>query len=215
MTDDPLVAVRRRALVLAGLFAAATFAGVALAVVVVRIGFDAAAELAIVLVIGGAAAALVFFVLRAVVFAMALRRVQREHPGGIAMLALRQVSLVPDLPAYLRSRGISGIERLIADRWAIALIDERGMSAWLPTPRPRELLLMDWAEIRGVDVAQVVNTVDRRTVQAVTVDIAPYTTPLVVLLGYASFGVMVRLTRAEMVAVIAQVNALRPPEETA
>jgi hypothetical protein len=136
--------------------------------------------------------------------ARALTRVTARHPDGLVFLARRQPSVVSDLAVYLGQRGISAD---VADRWLVALVDERGISAWSVGASPAELLLMPWSELGAIEVTDLESGGRDR---GIAVDVRPFETPLIVAVGYAAFGLTLALDRAGVAEVTALTNALRP-----
>lgn len=136
--------------------------------------------------------------------ALALRRVAAGHPGRIVFLGRRQPSVVSDLSVYLESRNISAD---VADRWLVAVIDDRGISAWSVGSTPAELLLIPWGELGTIEVTDV-ETGGRG--RGVAVDVRPFATPLVVSVGYSAFGVTASLSRDGVAEVCRLVNDQRP-----
>lgn len=138
--------------------------------------------------------------------AVALRRIAREHPGGLVFLAWRQPTLAPDLPAYLARKAITAD---VADRWVPALVDERGMSAWSPGMRPKELLLMEWSELGYIETRDFTQLQGRKRF-GIAVDVRPFPTPLIVLVGHSALGIQGAFDRAGTQAVCDAANAMRP-----
>jgi hypothetical protein len=136
--------------------------------------------------------------------ARALTRVTARHPDGLVFLARRQPSVVSDLAVYLGQRGISAD---VADRWLVALVDDRGISAWSLGSAPAELLLMPWSELGAIEVTDLESGGRDR---GIAVDVRPFETPLIVAVGYAAFGLTLALDRAGVAEVTALTNALRP-----
>ena len=134
----------------------------------------------------------------------ALKRVAAQHPDALVFLARRQPSLVSDLAVYLAQRGISAD---VADRWLVALVDGRGLSAWSVESSPAELLLMPWSELGAIEVTDLESG---RPGRGIAVDVRPFDTPLIVAIGYAAFGLTASLGRAGVAEVAALANGLRP-----
>ncbi len=137
----------------------------------------------------------------------ALKRVTAQHPDGLVFLARRQPSVVSDMAVYLGARGISAD---VADRWLVALVDDRGISAWSVGTSPAELLLMPWGELGSIEVCDLESGGRGR---GIAVDVRPFDTPLVVAIGYAAFGLTTSLDRAGVAEVAALTNGLRPVVE--
>ncbi len=134
----------------------------------------------------------------------ALKRVAELHPDDLVFLARRQPSVVSDLAIYLGQRGITAD---VADRWLVALVDGRGISAWSLGSAPAELLLMPWGELGAIEVTDVEAGGRGR---GIAVDVRPFDTPLIVTVGYAAFGLTAPLDRAGVAEVTALTNAMRP-----
>lgn len=138
--------------------------------------------------------------------AIALRRLERLHPDGLVLLAARQATLAPDLPAYMAAKGYTAD---VSRGWFAALIDDRGISAWSPGRRTQELLLMPWNEI-GAIAECTFTTMEGRSRRGISVDVAPYETPLIVTVGFAAFGVAAEFGRAGTAEVAATARTRRP-----
>lgn len=138
---------------------------------------------------------------------LALRRLAKQHPEGLVFLAERQATLAPDLPAYMAAKGYTAD---VSQGWFAALVDDRGITAWSSGPTPKQLLLMPWDEL-GAIAALEFTTVDGRSSRGISVDVAPYATPLVVTVGFAAFGVQTTFGPRGIAEVVAATNALRPP----
>ncbi len=136
--------------------------------------------------------------------ARALRRITASHPSGLVFLARRQPSVVSDLAVYLGARGITAD---VADRWLVALVDDRGISAWSLDQTPAELLLMPWGELGSIEVCDLESGGNAR---GIAVDVRPFDTPLIVAIGYAAFGLTSSLGRAGVAEVAECANRLRP-----
>jgi hypothetical protein len=136
----------------------------------------------------------------------ALRALGVRHPDAVVFLARRLPPVVSDLPAYLRSKGI---EVHIGDRWHPAFADHRGIAVCSAGSAPRELLLMEWAEIGDLEMVRTA-TVGGDFRWSVTVDVRPYDVPLTVDLGEASGIVTMALDETDTAAVVEAVAARRP-----
>jgi hypothetical protein len=136
--------------------------------------------------------------------ALALRRVTLDHPDGLVFLARRQPAIVSDLAEYLRAHDITAD---VADRWVIALVDDRGISAWGLGSHPEQLLLMTWDEIGPIEVTDLDSGAKDR---GVAVLVRPSTDPLVASIGYAAFGLTASVGRDAVAEITAKTNALRP-----
>jgi hypothetical protein len=132
----------------------------------------------------------------------ALRQVICENPRGAVFLARRQPALVSDLASYVTE---PEIYNLVSDSWVVASIDDRGMAAWSVGRNPRELLLMPWSEIGGVEQIRL-----ESGRPGVAVDVKPFPTPLVVSVGYAAYGYLGAFESRGVDEVVATANALRP-----
>lgn len=138
--------------------------------------------------------------------ARTMRAVALRHPGDVVFLARRLPPVVSDLPAYLKSKGL---ELQIGDGWYTALADRRGISVYSPGADPRELLLIDWAEIGDIAMVRTA-TVGGDSRWSVTVDVRPYVVPLTVDLGSAAGIVTMTLDAADTTSVVQAVEARRP-----
>jgi hypothetical protein len=136
--------------------------------------------------------------------AVALRRVSLDHPDGLVFLARRQPAIVSDLAEYLRAHDITAD---VADRWLVALVDDRGISAWGLGSHPEQLLLMTWDEIGPIEVTDLDSGAKGR---GVAVLVRPSTDPLVASIGYAAFGLTASVGRDAVAEITAKTNALRP-----
>ena len=191
----------------AGIAAAVTVhvAVIALIVVVLLVPRqDVMGYLILILVTVAVAAAVAGATIGSMRRARALKRVTAQHPDDLVFLARRQPSVVSDLAVYLGQRGISAD---VADRWLVALVDDRGISAWSVDSSPAELLLMPWAELGAIEVTDLESGGAGR---GIAVDVRPFDTPLIVAVGYAAFGLTMALDRAGVAEVTAATNALRP-----
>jgi hypothetical protein len=146
------------------------------------------------------------FAVLSVRLARALRTLAVRHPDAVVFLARRLPPVVSDLPAYLRSKGI---EVQIGDRWHPAFADGRGIAVCSTGSDPRELLLMEWAEIGNLEMVRTA-TVGGDSRWSVTVDVRPYSVPLTVDLGEAWGVVTMALDQADTAAVVEAVDAQRP-----
>lgn len=138
--------------------------------------------------------------------ARALRALTVRHPDAVVFLARRLPPVVSDLPAYMRSKGI---EVHIGDRWHPAFADDRGIAVCSGGSDPRELLLMEWAEIGALEMVRTA-TVGGDSRWSVTVDVRPYDVPLTADLGEAWGIVTMALDAADTAAVVEAVDARRP-----
>ncbi|MGB3911806.1 MAG: hypothetical protein WBL06_15180 [Pseudolysinimonas sp.] len=138
--------------------------------------------------------------------ARALRALAIRHPDAVVFLARRLPPVVSDLPAYLRSKGI---EVQIGDRWHPAFADDRGIAVCSAGSDPRELLLMEWAEIGNLEMVRTA-TVGGDSRWSVTVDVRPYDVPLTADLGEAWGIVTMALDAADTAEVVKAVDARRP-----
>lgn len=133
----------------------------------------------------------------------ALRQVLRANPHGAVFLARRQPAVVSDLVTFVG--GQSDVLDQVSDRWVVASIDDRGLSAWSVTRTSRELLLMPWTLIGSIDRTPLE---DRRP--GIAVDVKPFATPLIVAVGYTAFGVLAPFLRRGVDEVITVTETLRP-----
>jgi hypothetical protein len=138
--------------------------------------------------------------------ARALRALAARHPDAVVFLARRLPPVVSDLPAYLRSKGI---EVHIGDRWHPAFADSRGIAVCSAGSDPRELLLMEWAEIGNLEMVRTA-TVGGDSRWSVTVDVRPYDVPLTVDLGEAWGIVTMALDASDTAAVVEAADERRP-----
>lgn len=136
----------------------------------------------------------------------ALRALGARHPDAVVFLARRLPPVVSDLPAYLRSKGL---EVQIGDRWHPAFADDRGIAVCSAGSNPRELLLMEWAEIGALEMVRTA-TVGGDFRWSVTVDVRPYVVPLTADLGEAWGIVTMALDAVDTAAVVKAVDARRP-----
>jgi hypothetical protein len=183
------------------LVAGAVFAGLVVSGFVLA-GSDLTASV----VFWGVAAAMVVAAVALVVTSrsrvQALRRVHAENPDGVVFLARRQPAVISDLATYVDD---AAIYDQVADRWVVASIDARGMSAWSLGPESRELVLMPWDVVGYIQYTRLDNGSD-----GVAVDVKPFPEPLVVSVGYAASGIMASFSRRGVTEVVATANALRP-----
>lgn len=136
----------------------------------------------------------------------ALRRLTARHPHDVVVLARRLPPVVNDLPAFLRSKGLD-VE--IGDGWYATLVDRRGISVHAAGREPRELLLMEWAELGDIAMVRT-PTVGGDSRWSVTVDVRPYALPLTVDLGGAWGIVTMPLDATDTAAVLHAIEARRP-----
>jgi hypothetical protein len=190
--------------------------GAAVAVFVAGVALAAIVALGVVLIAGGDRAgglaalgvAVVFVAAAAVLVVMshprsrALRQVAALNPDGAVFLGRRQPSLVSDLATYVSD---AGVYDQVSDRWVVASIDGRGMSAWSVEPTSRELVLMPWEVVAAIEPIQLENGQP-----GVAVDVRPFPTPLVVSVGYAAFGILGSFGSRGVAEIVATANALRP-----
>ena len=125
------------------------------------------------------------------------------NPHGAVFLARRQPALVSDLATYLGAD--SDVYDEVSDRWVVASIDERGMTAWSVGRDSRELLLVPWEHIGSIEPTAL-----ESGRVGIAVDVKPFPTPLVVSVGYSAFGIMAAFGRRGVAEVVALANALRP-----
>ncbi|MBX3100246.1 MAG: hypothetical protein KF761_11785 [Salinibacterium sp.] len=135
-----------------------------------------------------------------------LMRIARLKPDALVFLARREPTLTPDLPVYLHRKDISAD---VSDRWVPAVIDERGLAAWTGGFRPREILIMEWSELGKVEAADYIS-IDGQRRFGISVDVAPFPTPLIVRVGTSMFGLQAAFDREGTLAVADDTNALRP-----
>ncbi len=138
--------------------------------------------------------------------ARTLRALARRHPDDVVFLARRLPPVVSDLPAFLRAKGL---DVQIGDGWYAALADRRGISVHSPGREPRELLLIEWAEIGDLAMVRT-PTVGGDSRWSVTVDVRPYDVPLTVDLGGAAGIVTMTLDAGDTASVVRAVEARRP-----
>ncbi len=192
---------RRNARILV-LIAAAVLIGVVVAAVYFLMTGDVSAGL----VLGGVGLSmLVTATLLAVVARprmLALRRAGAANADGAVFLARRQPAAVSDLATYLNDPEIYD---MVSDRWVVSSISANGMAAWSIGADSRELIVIPWEIIGDITPIRLENGGD-----GVAVDVKPYADPLVVAVGYASFGVMSTFSGRGIAEVIATANALRP-----
>ena len=135
-----------------------------------------------------------------------LIRIARLKPDALVFLARREPTLAPDLPVYLHRKDINAD---VSDRWVPAVVDERGIAAWSGGFRPREILIMEWSELGAVEAFDYVSIEGQRRF-GISVDVAPFPTPLIVRVGTSMFGLQSAFDRGETIAVAQDVNARRP-----
>jgi hypothetical protein len=165
-------------------------------------GADATAGFVLWAVALAMAAAAVAVVLTSRSRLQALRRVESLNPDGAVFLARRQPALVSDLATYVNDPTIYDE---VADRWVVASIDSRGMSAWSLGPDSRELVIMPWSVVGSIETTPLENGGP-----GVAVDVKPFPEPLVVSVGYAAAGIMSSFNRQNVAEVVKAANALRP-----
>lgn len=136
--------------------------------------------------------------------ALALERVRLDNPAGLVFLARRQPAIVSDLAEYLRAHDITAD---VADRWVVALVDHRGISAWGLGSHPEQLLLIAWDEIGPIEVTDLDSGAKDR---GIAVLVRPSNDPLVASIGYAAFGLTASVGREAVAEIAAKTNALRP-----
>lgn len=135
-----------------------------------------------------------------------MRAVALGHPGDVVFLARRLPPVVSDMPAFLRSKGL---DVQIGDGWYTARADARGIAVYSSGSAPKELLLIEWAEIGELALVRT-PTVGGDSRWSVTVDVKPYVIPLTVDLGSAAGIVTMTLDAADTTAVVKAVEARRP-----
>jgi hypothetical protein len=194
---------RRRAAVLVLIGAAVLVALVAVGIVFLSrddyaVGFTCLG-IAVALTVGAGAVAAA-----ALPRSRALRQVTAANPDGAVFLAKRQPYEVSDLATFVGQA--QDILDQVADRWVVASVDDRGISAWSIEPTSRELLLMPWDAIGYIE--QVPLEGDPR--HGVAVDVRPFPTPLLAAVGYSAYGILAPFSRTGLVEVIDTANALRP-----
>lgn len=138
--------------------------------------------------------------------ARGLRALALRHPGDVVFLARRLPPVVSDLPAFLRSKGV---DVQIGDGWYPAVASSRGIEVYSSGADPRELLVIEWAEIGDIAMVRT-PTVGGDSRWSVTVDVRPYVVPLTVDLGSAYGIVTMTLDAADTTAVVKAVEARRP-----
>ena len=79
----------------------------------------------------------------------ALRQVTAANPHGAVFLAKRQPYEISDLATFVGQA--QDILDQVADRWVVASVDDRGISAWSIEPTSHELLLMPWEAIGYIE----------------------------------------------------------------
>jgi hypothetical protein len=136
----------------------------------------------------------------------ALIRIRRMRPDALVFLARREPTLAPDLPVYLKRRGLS-VD--VSDRWMPAVVDARGIAPWSGGLRPRELFVMQWSEIGGVTATEF-RSIDGEERFGISVDVAPFPTPLIVRVGDSMLGFQSAFDRRGTIAVGEAANAQRP-----
>jgi hypothetical protein len=149
------------------------------------------------------AIAVVVFAVNSLRRSRAIRDVMTTNPGGLVFLGRRQPSLVSDLATYIPD---SEVLAEVSDRWVIASVDGRGMTAWSIGAHARELVLMPWADIGSVERVRL----EGSGRPGIAVDVQPFPTPLVVSVGYSAFGVMAPYGKQGVDEIVIATNALRP-----
>jgi hypothetical protein len=134
----------------------------------------------------------------------ALHQVMGANPDGVVFLARRQPYEINDLATFV-GQSQELLDQL-SDRWVVASIDRRGMSAWSVEPDSRELLIMPWEAIGYIDPVAL----DGEPRHGIAVDVKPFAAPLKVAVGYAAFGVLAPFGRRGTSDVIAASEAQRP-----
>jgi hypothetical protein len=153
----------------------------------------------------GAALAIVVvvFAVNSVRRSTAIREVMKTNRDGLVFLARRQPSLVSDLATYIPDPAVLDE---VSDRWVIASIDARGMTAWSIGAHSRELVLMPWADIGTIEETRL----EGSGRPGIAVDVKPFPTPLVVSVGYSAYGIMAAYGRHGVAEIVSASNALRP-----
>ena len=136
----------------------------------------------------------------------ALGALAAAHPEAVVFLARRLPPVVSDLPSFLKAKGI---DAHIGDGWYPATAHAGGITVWTPEPRPREVVLIEWAEIGDVLTVRT-PTVGGDSRWSVTVDVKPYVVPLTVDIGAAWGIVTMALDAADTAELVAAVVAQRP-----
>lgn len=136
----------------------------------------------------------------------ALIRIRRLRPDALVFLARREPTLAPDLPVYLKRRGLS-VD--VSDRWLPAVVDSRGIAPWSGGVRPRELFVMKWSELGDVTAVEF-RSIEGEERFGISVDVAPFPTPLIVRVGDSMLGYQSSFDRRGTIAVCEAANAQRP-----
>jgi hypothetical protein len=197
---------RARIITIAALVAAVVViggGGVAIAVaggprngILVAYGFASIAILAMIVVFGVMTTRL----------SRAVRTLAERHPDAVVFLARRLPPVVSDLAAYLRAKGL---DIRLGDGWHPAFADDRGIVVCSLGGDPRELFVMEWAEIGDLEMVRTA-TVGGDSRWSVIVDVRPYDVPLTVDLGEAWGVVTMALDAGDTQAVMKAVVGRRP-----
>jgi hypothetical protein len=139
-------------------------------------------------------------------FARSLRALSTAHPDAVVFLARRLPPVVSDLPSFLKAKGI---DAHIGDGWYPATAHADGITVWTPEARPRQVVLIEWAEIGDVLTVRT-PTVGGDSRWSVTVDVKPYVVPLTVDVGAAWGIVTMALDAVDTADLVAAVVAQRP-----
>jgi len=136
-----------------------------------------------------------------------LRALAQRHPDDVVMLSRRLPPVSSDLPMFLRSKGLDGLQ--IGDGWYATLVDARGISVHSPGRDPQELVLMEWAEVGAIELVRTA-TVGGESRWSITVDVKPYPTPMTVDVAGAAGIVTMPLDAADIRDLIQAVETRRP-----
>ena len=138
--------------------------------------------------------------------ARALRALAAAHPDDVVFLARRLPPVVSDLPSFLKAKGI---DAHFGDGWYPGTANRDGIAVWTLEAEPRQVVLIEWAEIGDVLAARTA-TVGGDSRWSVTVDVKPYVIPLTVDVGYAWGIVTTALDAVDTAEFVTAVNAQRP-----
>ncbi|CAN5589087.1 hypothetical protein BH09ACT4_BH09ACT4_17030 [soil metagenome] len=192
---------RQRAGLLA-IVACVVVVGAVSVAVVLTSGAEFSASLVAWVVSGALAIGAAVFAVSSLRRSSAIRQVAVQHPDALVFLARRQPAVISDLGNYL---GGSGVATEVADKWLVAVADDRGLSAWSIGRDSRELLIMPWKDVGSIEQTRLENGRP-----GVAVDVKPFETPLVVSVGFSAFGIHAALDRAGVAEVVAASSAFRP-----
>jgi hypothetical protein len=136
---------------------------------------------------------------------MAVSRMQGARPGSLVFLALREQTAAPHLQTYQYRKDNT---ENIPDSWVMSVVDDRGISVWSTSLRPKELILIQWSEIGEISAVSFSTLGGRHKVGA-ALDVRPIPNPLLVTLGYSAFGVEGPVDQDGVFAIVDAINSMR------